>query len=45
MSYYGQQPPVGVPPQQGAAPALPALDPSALLSPSEPLCSFARFPW
>jgi hypothetical protein len=30
MSYYGQQPPVGVPPQQGAAPALPVFDPSAL---------------
>jgi len=30
MSYYGQQPPVGVPPQQGEAPALPVFDLSAL---------------
>jgi hypothetical protein len=33
MSYYGQQPPVGVPPQQGAAQALPAFDLSAALLP------------
>nr|ACF82396.1 unknown [Zea mays] len=32
MSYYGQQPPVGVPPQQGAAPSPPVFDLSASLS-------------